>query len=142
MGGASLPPTAGAVFAVGMEKPWRERPRCARPTWPRACPEGSLTPWRSLSLQVVGDSMFGGEKRRLFAESNVLDYDSDLPDDPVPFVRKMLPANWSRSRLPTGQLLSWKWWLARAELISTCGRRQVIILASRQRRRPSRRQWC
>jgi hypothetical protein len=49
----------------GRRKPWRERPRCARPTWPRACPEGSLTPWLSLSLQVVGHSMFGAEKRRV-----------------------------------------------------------------------------
>ena len=51
--------------------------------------------------------MFGGEKRRVFAASNALDCDSDLPDDPVPFVRKMLPANWSRSRVLAGQLLSW-----------------------------------
>jgi hypothetical protein len=28
--------------------------------------EGSPTPWLSLSLQVVGHSMFGGEKRRVF----------------------------------------------------------------------------
>ena len=81
----------------GGRKPWRERPRCARPKWPRACPEGSLTPWLSLSLQVVGHSMFGGEKRRVFAASNALDCDSDLPDDPVPFVRKMLPATRSHS---------------------------------------------
>ena len=74
--------------------------------WPRACPEGSLTPWLSLSLQVVGHSMFGGEKRRVFAASNALDCDSDLPEDPVPFVRKMLPANRSRSRVLAGQLLS------------------------------------
>ncbi len=33
------------------EEPWRERPRCARPKWPRACPEGSFTPWLSLSLR-------------------------------------------------------------------------------------------
>jgi hypothetical protein len=41
--------------------------------------------------------MFGGEKRRVFAASNALDCDSDLPDDPVLFVRKMLAANSSRS---------------------------------------------
>ena len=57
--------------------------------------------------------MFGGEKRRVFAASNALDCDSDLPEDPVPFVRKMLPANRSRSRVLADQLLSWKWWLAR-----------------------------
>jgi hypothetical protein len=50
----------------GDAKPWRERPRCARPTWPRVCPEGSLTPWLSLSFQVVGNTMFGGEKRGVF----------------------------------------------------------------------------
>jgi hypothetical protein len=33
-------------------KPWRERPRCARPRWPRARPEGSLTPSLSLSQSV------------------------------------------------------------------------------------------
>jgi hypothetical protein len=52
--------------------------------------------------------MFGGEKRRVFAASNVIDCDPDLPDDPVLFVRKMSATNWSRSRLPSGQLLSWK----------------------------------
>ena len=57
--------------------------------------------------------MFGGEKRRVFAASNALDCDSDLPEDPVLFVRKMLPANRSRSRVLAGQLLSWKRWLAR-----------------------------
>ena len=88
------------------DEPWRERPRCARPTCPRACPEGSLTPSLSLSLEVVGHSMFGGENRRVFAASNALDGDSDLPEDPVAFVRKMLPANWSRSRVLPGQLLS------------------------------------
>ena len=62
---------------------------------------------------VVGDSLFGGGKRRGFAASNALDCDSDLPDDPVLFVRKMLAASWSRWRAFAGQLLSWKWWLAR-----------------------------
>jgi hypothetical protein len=33
-------------------KRWRERPSCARLTWPRARPEGSLTPWPSLSRSV------------------------------------------------------------------------------------------
>jgi hypothetical protein len=32
--------------------------------------------------------MFGGNNRRVFAASNALDSDSDLPDDPVRFVRK------------------------------------------------------
>jgi hypothetical protein len=52
--------------------------------------------------------MFGGEKRRAFAASNALDCDSDPPEDPVAFVRKMLPANWSCSRVLPGQLLSRK----------------------------------
>jgi hypothetical protein len=38
---------------VGGRKPWRERPRCARPKWPCGCPEGSLTPWLSLSPPVL-----------------------------------------------------------------------------------------
>ena len=98
----------------GDGKPWRERPRCARPTWPRACPEGSLTPWLSLSLQVVGHSLFGAEKRRVFAASNALDCEADLPDDPVLFVRRMLAANCSRSRaLP--------WPLAVQEMVVRAG---------------------
>jgi hypothetical protein len=52
--------------------------------------------------------MFGGEKRRVFAASNVLDCDPDLPDDPVLFVRTMLATNCSRSRALSGQLPSWK----------------------------------
>ena len=51
------------------------------------------TPWLSLSLQGVEHSLFGGEKRRLFSASNALDSDSDCPEDPARFVRKMLPAN-------------------------------------------------
>jgi hypothetical protein len=46
--------------------------------------------------------MFGGEKRRVFAASNALDCDLGFPDDPVLFVRKMLAAHWSRSRVPAG----------------------------------------
>jgi hypothetical protein len=69
-----------ALFAAPIErpcrsqrrKPWRERPRCARPTRPRARPEGSLTPWLSLSLQVVEHSMFGGEKRRVLPHRTCL----------------------------------------------------------------------
>jgi hypothetical protein len=49
-----------AVFAArcpcrwwcGCRGSWRERPRCAHRMWPCACPEGSLTPCRSLSLSV------------------------------------------------------------------------------------------
>ena len=55
--------------------------------------------------------MFGGEKRRVFAASNALDCDSDLPDDPVLFVRKMLPASWSRCAC--GPVAVLEWWLVR-----------------------------
>jgi hypothetical protein len=89
----------------GEENDGTERPRCARPISP-PCPEGSLTPWLSLSLQVVEHSMFGGEKRRVFSASNVLDCDSHLPDDPVLFVRTTSATNWSRSPVLSGQLLS------------------------------------
>ena len=58
-----------------------------------------------LSLQVVEHSMFGDEKRRVFAATNVIDCAPDLPDDPVLFVRKMLVTNWSRSRVLSDQLL-------------------------------------
>ncbi len=34
-------------------KPWRERPQCAHCQWPCACPEGSLTPWLSVSVSVL-----------------------------------------------------------------------------------------
>jgi hypothetical protein len=67
---------------------------------------GVALPWLSLSLQVVEHSMFGGEKRRVFSASNVLDCDSHLPDDPVLFVRTTSATNWSRSPVLSGQLLS------------------------------------
>jgi hypothetical protein len=65
-------------------------------------------------VRLSATACFGGEKRRVFVVSDALDYDPDLPDDPVPFVRKMLPANWSSSRVLAGQFLFWKRWLARA----------------------------
>ena len=43
-------------------KQWRERPRCARCKWPRACPEGSLTPWLSVCRR-------SSERLRSLAES-------------------------------------------------------------------------
>ena len=42
--------------------------------------------------------MFGGEKRRVFAASNALDCDSDLPDNPVRFV----PENVARNQVTFG----------------------------------------
>ena len=50
MGGALCRPLRRRRCRDQGRKPWRERPRCARSQWPRACPEGSLTPWLSLSL--------------------------------------------------------------------------------------------
>ena len=75
--------------------------------------------------------MFGGEKRRVFAASTALDCDPDLPDDPVPFVRKMLAANRSRSRALAWAVPSRKSWLqARCISMSACGRRGVITLGN------------
>jgi hypothetical protein len=107
-GRRSLPPTEQAPVRRSEQETWRERPRCARPMWPHACPEGSLTPWLSLSHQGVGGGRFGGEKRRVFGASTALDCDPDLPDHSVPFVRKMLVANRSRSRALAWAVLSWK----------------------------------
>jgi hypothetical protein len=45
-----------------------------------------------------GGGKFDNEKRRVFAASTTLDCDPDLPDNLVPFVRKMLAANRSRVR--------------------------------------------
>jgi hypothetical protein len=51
-GRRSLPPAVQRPCRSQRRKPGRERPRCARPMWPRARPEGSLTPWLSLSQSV------------------------------------------------------------------------------------------
>jgi hypothetical protein len=51
-GRRSLPPTEPAPVPRLEQETWRERPRCARRRWPRARPEGSLTPWLSLSQSV------------------------------------------------------------------------------------------
>ena len=58
--------------------------------------------------------MFDGEKRRVFAASNALDCDSDLPDNPVRFVREDV----ARNQVTFGACLPasccpGKWWLAR-----------------------------
>ena len=78
-----------------------------------------------LSLQVVVHSMFGGEKRRLSSASNALDCDSDRPEDPVRFVRTMLPANWSRSRVLPWQVLFRKI-VARASYSMSTGSRHDV----------------
>jgi hypothetical protein len=48
MGGVLCRPRHARVPRSRQEG-WRERPRCARWKWPRACPEGSLTPSVSVS---------------------------------------------------------------------------------------------
>jgi hypothetical protein len=52
--------------------------------------------------------MFDGEKRRVFAASNALDWDSDFRRIRFGFSRRMLPAATSHSRERAGQLSSWK----------------------------------
>ena len=52
MGGALCRPLRRHRCRDQSRKPWRERPRCARWKWPRACPEGSLTPWLSVLMSV------------------------------------------------------------------------------------------
>jgi hypothetical protein len=64
--------------------------------------------------------MFNGEKRRVFAASNALDCESDLPDNPVRFV----PENVARKpghirRVRAGQLSSWKWCSGASHSMST-----------------------
>jgi hypothetical protein len=49
------------------KKRWRERPRCARRRWPRARPEGSLTPMAVSVAVSVRDGKQGGEKRLVLA---------------------------------------------------------------------------
>jgi hypothetical protein len=51
-GGDLCRPRAGVSVAAGDRTPWRERPRCARPKWSRACPEGSLTAWPPVSVSL------------------------------------------------------------------------------------------
>jgi len=52
-GRRSLPPAEQAPAPRSERTPWRERPRCAPWKWPRACPEGSLTPWLSVSVSAL-----------------------------------------------------------------------------------------
>ena len=54
MGGVLCRPLSRHRCRDQSRKLWRERPRCARWKWPRACPEGSLTPWLSVSVSVLG----------------------------------------------------------------------------------------
>lgn len=82
---------------------------------PAPVPEGSLTPWLSLSLQPVGQCTFGGEKRRVLcriARARIRLRSSGKSGSL--FVQKMLPANTSRSRVVAGQWCPGKWWLTRA----------------------------
>jgi hypothetical protein len=64
-----------------------------------------------VSLQGVGGGKLGGEKRRVFAASSTLDCDPELPDNLVPFVRKMLAASRPRSRALAWAVSYGKSWL-------------------------------
>ena len=66
-------------------KPWRERPRCAHCQWPCASPEGSLTPWLSVSVSVPMNAPPPSTKAVTCAADVVLNRDH--------FVRMI----WSRS---------------------------------------------
>jgi hypothetical protein len=107
-------------------KPWRERPRCTRRTWPCSRPEGSLTPWLSLSLHVVRQSTFSGEKRRVFCASNCarLRLRSSGRAGPVRPEECWPQAGRLGARLPD-QLLPWKRGSRALHSMSTCGRREV-----------------
>ena len=64
MGGVLCRPLRRHRCRDQSRKPWRERPRCARWKWPRACPEGSLTPWLSVScVGRVGRPRAAGRSR-------------------------------------------------------------------------------
>ena len=67
-------------------KPWRERPRRARFQWPRACPEGSLTPWLSVSVSLSMRALFGSPVARVICGRNV-----------SPIVMHFVRTIWSRS---------------------------------------------
>jgi hypothetical protein len=73
--------------------------------------------------------MFGGEERRVFAASYALDCDSDLPDDPVLFVREILLVNRSRSRVVGRPVAVRKLWRAHAAFDMDSPPGEVITLA-------------
>ena len=83
-GGALCRPLPASVSQWG-RKPWRERPRCARPKWPRACPGGVA---HAMGVTVASGCRTQHVRRReaprLFAASKRVECDSDLPQDPVP----------------------------------------------------------
>jgi hypothetical protein len=89
-GRRSLPPTAQTPMPRSEQETWRERPRCARWKWPRACPEGSLTPWVSVScvgrLRVCARS----RNRRESGPHVRAERNADIPDNPVSLVREIL----------------------------------------------------
>jgi hypothetical protein len=71
--------------------------------------------------------MFDGEKRRVFAASNALDCESDLPDNPVRFV----PENVARNQVTFSACLPASCCPGNGgsralHSMSTCGRRDVI----------------
>jgi hypothetical protein len=99
-GRRSLPPTEQVRLPRSEQETWRERPRCARCKWPRACPEGSLTPW--LSVSCVGRLSVCGRSRRRRESSWYLRAErrEDLLDNPGALVREILitKSHWFRAR--------------------------------------------
>ena len=92
MGGALCRPLRRHRCRDQSRKPWRERPRCARSKWPRACPEGSLTPWLSVSVSVAVIALpVSARKRRESGRRCARGIGRQIrPDDLVPFVREIL----------------------------------------------------
>ena len=79
----SLPPHCAAQVPRPGQETWRERPRCARSQWPRACPEGSLTPWRSVS-RVGRLSVCGRSRNRRESGPHVrAERNADFPDNSI-----------------------------------------------------------
>ena len=81
-----------------------------------------------MALEVVGHSMFGAEKRRVFAASTGLDCDSDLPEDPARSSGKCYLQPGHIRRVRTGELLSWTM-VARARCIR-CRLAAVEVITS------------
>ena len=92
-----MPPTAQAPVPRSAQETWRERPRCARWKWPRACPEGSLTPWLSVSCLVVWAYVVCFGIAANPGPHVGTEWNADLPDNLVPLVREILTPNCSRS---------------------------------------------
>ena len=84
MGGVLCRPLRRHRCRDQSRKPWRERPRCARWKWPRACPEGSLA--MAVSVGVGADD-------RAALSTKAVNCAADLVLNRGHFVR----TTWSRS---------------------------------------------